>query len=806
MLCTLPLLKARISSLGILVVIACSLTFPACGRYKSSDDNTNGNTTSDDDAYDDDTSDDDSGLDDDASDDDDDDDSGDDDTDDDDDTTFEIPCPQGFRVPEGYAAAGGCVTQIAGGNTGQLGLEIEVGPDDTPHVLAAKGREIVIYTPPGASRAAPKDSVVRTTPMGWTEEVVDFMGAQPKMDIDDNGVRHVVWQNLWTGDLLYAHDTNGEWTIETVDDQANGDAPPEKVYEDYSLWNGGAEPGIAVDDLGFIHIVYKNESTMEIMYATNKSGDWHSEEVWEIVYFDEDPWPVQSGICNEIAVNSKGEIYLVTRAIVDFGGLSTRAYLFTNASGEWKKVWATTGLGCSELEIDDNDGVHIGTSGFDSIVYISKSKFSWVTEYVDDDPYYRPSLAVSDDGAAHLIYENEYNMPKSLRHATNESGEWLIDDVFLKTENNPETYAVATDDSGAPHVASSCLKAGSSLQPYYSAFLDSAWNTSPIDEQQTIRKSQSIAVDGSGRVNIAFLLSGVGARLATLEEGIPTIKPIVDDPVIVFGAKALRYDPAGAAHFFYTENTGNGVLKYGTEEDGEWEFETIPAEGYVGRSGVYNFDAEGNVYIVHSSAGSQYVTTNKTGEWQSALVGTGWGTIYSLEVSDTDIISVIYGKMSNLSYVEGKAPDDLSVSELDPGPVSDVSTATDRFGNPNVAYSIYTRHEGYSLYLLRRNGDNWEKLFITEEMYLDGLTIAMDASDQPNIYFSNFFGNHGYQNLRVAKLQDGNNWSVFDLEMGDGSGDALTAMIDADGHHHIAYGVGGGAVYMETTIVPDLGD
>ncbi|MCB1155609.1 hypothetical protein KDL45_18260, partial [bacterium] len=120
------------------------LTGGGGGGGGGGDDDSSNVSSSDDDAVDDDTSDDDAGDDDTL---DDDDSANDDDTADDDDTTYYAPCPRGYTIPDG-ASKGGCVTQIDGGAAGLYGIAIDVDSQNMPNILGAKGREIVVYTPP----------------------------------------------------------------------------------------------------------------------------------------------------------------------------------------------------------------------------------------------------------------------------------------------------------------------------------------------------------------------------------------------------------------------------------------------------------------------------------------------------------------------------------------------------------------------------------------------------------------------------------------------------------------------------------
>ena len=135
----------------------------------SDDDNNDDNNDDDDDNDDNDDDDDDNDDDDDDDDNDDDNDDNDDNDDDDDDNDDD----NDVQYPGYYWKPGIWIQYILGGNPGQNGTSIEIGPDDTQYIAADKGGIVFLYT------KSPVDS-------NWNQEWVDSLVMEPDMELDSN--------------------------------------------------------------------------------------------------------------------------------------------------------------------------------------------------------------------------------------------------------------------------------------------------------------------------------------------------------------------------------------------------------------------------------------------------------------------------------------------------------------------------------------------------------------------------------------------------------------------------------------------
>lgn len=103
----------------------------------------------------------------------------------------------------------------------------------------------------------------------WTSENVAPNGDDHTITADRNGKLHIAYYDYVEGNLKYATNKSYSWVTSLVDNTRKGmDSRP--VCGRYN--------SIAVDDSGYVHISYYDDSTdyvdKDLKYATNKSGSW----------------------------------------------------------------------------------------------------------------------------------------------------------------------------------------------------------------------------------------------------------------------------------------------------------------------------------------------------------------------------------------------------------------------------------------------------------------------------------------------------------------------------------------------------
>ena len=130
----------------------------------------------------------------------------------------------------------------------------------------------------------------------WTSENVASNGADNSIAIDSNGNLHIAFYDLVDGTLMYVTNRSGSWVTGLVDDTRKG-MDSRAVCGRYN--------SIAVDDSGYVHISYYDDSTdfldKDLKYATNRSGSW-------VVTIVDSEGIV--GMYTSLALDSSGNVYI----------------------------------------------------------------------------------------------------------------------------------------------------------------------------------------------------------------------------------------------------------------------------------------------------------------------------------------------------------------------------------------------------------------------------------------------------------------------------------------------------------------
>ena len=249
-------------------------------------------------------------------------------SDDDNDTTLDEFCVDGFDTPYG-----GCIRQIPeSGHPGSNGLGMRSGPDGTLYVIAAKGREIVLYD------RVPGDDF-------WSSYVIARMGTDPDLAIDSNGALHVAYTDLWYETVNYATNASGEWEIDVVDDVG--------FLNEYGSLDPGAFAAIALDADENPHLSYRNFDNNSLRYARRTQDGWSIEEFTTDNYYG-------YGYATDIEIDQGGFAHIVHTSLM--GELSTTVYFTSNKSGVWRTETIRVGGSSPYLALD--------REGLDHLTYV----------------------------------------------------------------------------------------------------------------------------------------------------------------------------------------------------------------------------------------------------------------------------------------------------------------------------------------------------------------------------------------------------------------------------------------------------
>ncbi|MCZ7584069.1 MAG: hypothetical protein M5R36_12435 [Deltaproteobacteria bacterium] len=254
------------------------------------------------------------------------------------------PCPVPPECREDRDDCGpiGDSERIEGGAVG-YGTAIDFAPDGTEMIANAWAGDLYLYSAPAADAF-------------WTEEMVFAYGDYPHLRIDESGVRHLLFEDTYTHETVYANDASGDWAFEHI-----------------PILYKGAYLSLAVDAEGFAHF-----TTPFLNYWTNRSG------AWVLTVIDDD-----ATFENDLALDADGFAHIC------FGDERQASYWLgyaTNISGTWEAptVFVSgdmAGLGC-KISLDAAGRAHIfheGNAIADFMYYTTNKTGPWTTGAIDYD-------------------------------------------------------------------------------------------------------------------------------------------------------------------------------------------------------------------------------------------------------------------------------------------------------------------------------------------------------------------------------------------------------------------------------------
>ncbi|MBZ0273551.1 hypothetical protein K8I61_16045 [bacterium] len=594
----------------------------------------------------------------------------------------------------------------------------------------------------------------------WASQFVDHMGAAPEMAIDEDGYLHLVYTDLWNWAVKYATNAFGKWEIETI-----GDAGMRWPFE---LPNpGSAQAFIALDADGAVHVTY-------------------------------------------------------TRLGYGFTGFDLwvgRVRYVTNASGHWtdELAWGPpTGDFCgTSLAVDGSGNVFIGiayiaagaSSGYSAI--IGNRTGAWVLEkYIPRG--FQVLLATDPGGFVHAAwYVSSSFVDVDTRYATNQSGLWVIDSSF----NLPGSYSyvmdLVVDDQGGVHIVT-LRSSGKDI--YYHDNLEGSWQTGIIPA----------GVNGIDYLSLA--VSGTDFRIAYFDGDYPILKILISDDGQNIMEHADSESPAewpriaigadGSVHIFYEQDSvvkhldvnagrspismGNillsqrpaavlssgtlvlvgedlddGVTKLYEYQAAQWTAgEPLIVEGETMTGDpMLDVDANDAIHLAFADdeQGLVYVT-NKGDQWTKAVPGR-FGLFYQLKIDVFDNIHFAYGGsdyvLKYTRYTGSKWENEQIIdTEVNIGGTAGAKYEIDQSGFAHVVYSRIW--DWYPIYATNQSGQ-WELQVI--DARLDSGTrpcIALDSeSSNNNLNASVYYVPHWDQDLilglQKAVPMDGT-WQIADFD------------------------------------------
>lgn len=353
----------------------------------------------------------------------------------------------------------------------------------------------------GGPLSAPEEWTFTTgAPRAVAAEADGSAGFTASLTLDGDGVRHVAHYEQIGSRLRYSTcsadcTSAASWSGVTVD-------------EDGIV---GLNPSIVADANGGLHVTYVDGINEDLKYATC-AADCTNAANWTTVAVDE---PGNVGLYGTLAIGSNGRLH-ASYYDLDNGELkyATCGGECTDA-GNWTSggIDLTAGGGFSaSIAIDGTGRLHIGYHEFTaaSLKYATcaagcTTDANWTAITIDDLGIYS-SLKADPSGGIHIAYRrnDELRYIGCASECTTEAN-WTS--VIVDGTGNAGRFAsLALDDGGRLHISyyddtnadlmyATCAAACTT---------EGGWQTAGLDQNGQVGQYTSIAVDGTGRVAVAY--------------------------------------------------------------------------------------------------------------------------------------------------------------------------------------------------------------------------------------------------------------------------------------------------------------
>ena len=471
----------------------------------------------------------------------------------------------------------------------------------------------------------------------WEVETVDDRERMaledfPSIAVDETGCVHMMYANV--DGFQYASKCDGNWEVEQLEWEFISDYSIKvdyagtvhivflenewgllqhavKVGEEWWLlpitYGYGDFASFGVDDSGDVHIAYKGiigeatDLTGGLVYSHNIGG-------WAPHLLDRGSMAGDfvDMACKEngaVHVAHKDSLYENLRFASNASGVwDLRLLDDTDASGEHPSVCSGKKGRVHVAEITDEKGSQ------PKLRHIFGKDDSWTVEDVlSEGDYTTPdytSIAVDAEGRVHIAFrqwsESSWtSFGSEIQHAVRGSnGSWTFETVWSVEGQMGDYLDMALDNNGVPHLAFFDYQSDDVKHAFKNG---ASWEVEcAADNVGDQTRGVSIAVDDEGGVHISFLHGDeVGLGYATNRSSSWETR-ILDQFLEVnnTGDTSIDVDRNGHVHISYVAvEEFNPMLRYITDESGEWSAYDIDN---AGRVGAYNSLAVDDKYdFVH---------------------------------------------------------------------------------------------------------------------------------------------------------------------------------------------------------------
>ncbi len=351
--------------------------------------------------------------------------------------------------------------------------------NDKQHVLYLK--------PIGESNAL---SYMTNSEARWVSEVVDEGGAFDKVSsiaVDSEGNVHIAFfdeykvNNVSYGQLCYANNVNGCWTVVTVDN---------------STPMVGMNPSLAVDSKGWVHISYYDATGLKVLKYINNVGG-----VWSIpILLDQSG---NSGMYSSLAIGANDSVH-----VAYLNQRSKNLMYVTNAHGflDYDLIDdSETVSGRVSLALDPQGVPHIAYYSDDGLAYAEQNGTAWDITLLDADNELGGGISLFIDGQDHsyVTYYNEIST--LLKYINNTGGEWNNATVIASEGIAGVDSVISVDADGDEHIAYVESSGSGSLN--YAERRSGIWMFQKVDID-LCGNAISMVMDRQGRAHVSYFDPG----------------------------------------------------------------------------------------------------------------------------------------------------------------------------------------------------------------------------------------------------------------------------------------------------------
>ena len=358
----------------------------------------------------------------------------------------------------------------------------------------------------------------------------------------------------------------------------------------YGAGDSGQDIDLAIGPDGAAHVVHYSGDGGDLLYTTNASGAWVTDELGTGPYVDHES--------AAITVDADGDVHI--SYVSEYG---RQLMYMENTSGSWSlgliKMLAMDGVDGHYTDIVARDGVvrvvfSHNTGDYYALRVSSRSVGgSWTEEELVDgtsqEPYAR--FAYDGDGVLHLLYQG---VGKTLHHRAFDEGSWGTVDMVMDGGVDAGFSIAARGDQ-----VMAIYREDYSEELRIASLLDSGWDTDPTFDT-AVTHYTGLVLDADGRPHVTAHLKDSQAIAHWWQDSESTWQQETIDTETAAGVQSsIGIDAVGRLTVAYRDETA-GALRVASNPTCE---EALGMPGDTNCDGVDGMDTDGDGHASEATGG-----------------------------------------------------------------------------------------------------------------------------------------------------------------------------------------------------------